>query len=244
MFAYEVAGGRDRAVSMTESEYTPEPFPVAEKDDEADFDPQDPTLERFPSNREDILERVRTIETGLDEDVPAFDGFPASPIVRPGRKSSTDLAGDFLLISPTSHRQPNWRPDLMKHSASKDNIALDTPTSPSLQCIVEEAQADDQPELVLAKPAVAEESAPAVSPKTALAEPALALPEQPAIVVSGPESLVAPAEQPESAAPAPKRPSGIEAVQNPTWFAVFFHFVFVDFLGGVLGWAFRWRRPS
>ncbi|RDW65272.1 hypothetical protein BP5796_09964 [Coleophoma crateriformis] len=48
-------------------------------DDDIDFN--DPTLEQFPHDRRSILERVRTVETRLDEDETKFEGVPPSPVV-------------------------------------------------------------------------------------------------------------------------------------------------------------------
>ncbi|CAK7232728.1 hypothetical protein SCUCBS95973_008356 [Sporothrix curviconia] len=152
VFAYEFAGTYDMPVNTATSEASPVSQAVA--DDELDFDPADPTLERFPSNREEILSRVRTLETGLDEDVATYEGYPASPIA-------------------------SRRLDAHKHNTSRDSLVLDQSPSPSLQCIMEEAAPDDRQETALPVATVAEP----VLPQTTTANPAPVELEGPAIIV-------------------------------------------------------------
>lgn len=49
--------------------------------DEEDIDINDPTLERFPSNREEIIDTVRKLETGLEADQVLIEDAPPSPII-------------------------------------------------------------------------------------------------------------------------------------------------------------------
>lgn len=49
-------------------------------DDKEDYD--DPTLERFPSTRDEIISTVRKVETGLNADQVSVEGVPLSPVVR------------------------------------------------------------------------------------------------------------------------------------------------------------------
>lgn len=46
-----------------------------------DFD--DPTLEKFPSTKEEIISAVRKVETGLNEDHTSVSGVPPSPMFHP-----------------------------------------------------------------------------------------------------------------------------------------------------------------
>ncbi|CAK7207364.1 hypothetical protein SEUCBS139899_010174 [Sporothrix eucalyptigena] len=153
VFAYEFAGTYEAPVNPALSDHSPRSQAVA--DDDPDFDPSDPTLERFPSNRDEILSRVRTLETGLNEDVTTFEGYPASPVVSPGRKSSIgsiDATGDFFSLSPTSMRpQGGRRSDPNKRNTNRDSLVLDPSASPSpsLQCIVEETATDDRQDELL-----------------------------------------------------------------------------------------------
>lgn len=45
------------------------------------YDLNDPTLERFPSNRDEIMDTVRKMESGLGADQTSVEGVPPSPIV-------------------------------------------------------------------------------------------------------------------------------------------------------------------
>ncbi|EPE10247.1 hypothetical protein F503_05342 [Ophiostoma piceae UAMH 11346] len=163
VFAYEFAGGGfDRAQSFSGSEYSPGTYPTSGLDDgdgrtdrfNDEIDTKDPTLERFPSNREGIFQKVRTLETGLTEDIPTFDGFPASPVVSAGRKSSADINGEPFSISPATAAAhlSNWpqndgngyHQDSRKRSASKGSTVGEP--SPSLQCIMEENPLDEEDE--------------------------------------------------------------------------------------------------
>lgn len=49
--------------------------------DEESIDINDPTLERFPSNREEIIDTVRKLETGLEADQVLIEDAPPSPII-------------------------------------------------------------------------------------------------------------------------------------------------------------------
>ena len=77
LFAHECLEPPSRE-SVSHHPETPEQTPLYE---EAVIDPNDPTLEEFPSERLSILERMRTVETRLSEDQTAVDGVPPSPIV-------------------------------------------------------------------------------------------------------------------------------------------------------------------
>lgn len=67
------------------------------------IDPNDPTLERFPSNWEGIANTVRKLEGGLNEDHAEFVGQPLSPTISPlaPRRLSCDPAAD-LVASPVA----------------------------------------------------------------------------------------------------------------------------------------------
>lgn len=67
-----------------------------------DIDFNDPTLEQFPRDRRSILERVRTVETRLDEDETKFEGVPPSPVV--GANPSPDVR---QLSSPSPAMLPS-----------------------------------------------------------------------------------------------------------------------------------------
>ncbi|KAK0722733.1 hypothetical protein B0T26DRAFT_674406 [Lasiosphaeria miniovina] len=107
LFPYEYAGlyDDDEGPRADEAEVARQhegKSPKEEEDLDLDnIDVNDPTLERFPSNREEIIDTVRKIETGLSEDQPAFEAVPPSPIVTSLRPGAEDiLGGDHFLSSP------------------------------------------------------------------------------------------------------------------------------------------------
>lgn len=65
-----------------------------------DFD--DPTLEKFPSTRDEIISTVRNVTTGLNEDRTAISGVPPSPLFRSISNDSDDRES-----SPTSNKALN-----------------------------------------------------------------------------------------------------------------------------------------
>ncbi|KAB5570647.1 hypothetical protein GE09DRAFT_1218069 [Coniochaeta sp. 2T2.1] len=110
LFAHECVGmelyeGDDPIDPLDEEQHSPEyeedrrPSTVYDADE--DIDLNDPTLEKFPSNREEIIDTVRKLEGGLNEDRSDVDGLiPLSPVVGPSGPQNHDLVGDFLVSSP------------------------------------------------------------------------------------------------------------------------------------------------
>ncbi|KAK0630599.1 hypothetical protein B0T17DRAFT_488716 [Bombardia bombarda] len=104
LFAHECIGMYD----VEEAPPTDEHEPVEEhrgseagkKPDMDNIDINDPTLEQFPFKREDIIDTVRKLETGLNEDRVAFEGAPISPVVGSVRRGNEDITGDSFLASP------------------------------------------------------------------------------------------------------------------------------------------------
>lgn len=83
-------------------EYEDDRRPSTVYDDDEDIDLNDPTLVRFPSNRDEIIDTVRKLEGGLNEDHADVEGLiPASPIVGPSGAQNHDLTGDFFVSSPS-----------------------------------------------------------------------------------------------------------------------------------------------
>ncbi len=112
LFAHECPGlyESDGEVDQAESDGSLHVDHVRDFDD-GPIDLNDPTLERFPSSREDIIDAVRKLETGLEADEASFDGAPRSPVVNTARRGSEDITGDFWLaphgasLSPTQQRK-------------------------------------------------------------------------------------------------------------------------------------------
>lgn len=83
------------------AEYEGDRRPSTVYDDEDDIDLNDPTLVKFPSNRDEIIDTVRKLEGGLNEDHSDVEGLvPASPIVGPSGAQNHDLMGDIIVSSP------------------------------------------------------------------------------------------------------------------------------------------------
>ncbi|OAA58577.1 hypothetical protein SPI_06650 [Niveomyces insectorum RCEF 264] len=211
MFAYECADGRGSGSrSLTDAEREPaELYSASDRGSEEDFDPDDPSLERFPSNREEIFSRVRTLSTGLNPDPASFDGVPPSPVVTPGRKSSVHLGGDALSISPTtplsSCLQPGQRSDPQRRSASKDSQGSDVTLDP----IVEENTADDRLAATSQTGAQNRALTPQISPKTATHDfNPDAMPgthDTPSVIVHEAEASAAPKTSPNTSPDSPQR---------------------------------------
>ncbi|KAK2021985.1 hypothetical protein LX32DRAFT_711325 [Colletotrichum zoysiae] len=62
------------------------------------YDLNDPTLERWPSNRSGIIDAVRKVETGLNEDQTSFHGAPLSPVIG-SRKAGLDQYYEEAVLS-------------------------------------------------------------------------------------------------------------------------------------------------
>ena len=150
MFAYECVGVYQNETVPHEDLHAPEHDRSGGVDyDLDDFDLKDPTLERFPSNRDEILETVRRIETGLDEDRPYFEGVPPSPVVGPGL-SLHDFGVDQLSSSPSvSPVMPRAVKRLEIPRVPQGSESPERSQSiVSLHSIVEESGADEEEDLL------------------------------------------------------------------------------------------------
>lgn len=116
-----------------------------------DFD--DPTLERFPSDREEIIDTVRHLSTGLPVDDVAFDAERQSPVVNPARRGTEVITGDFSLSPPRPKSGPSSRRSSRK--SPRGSIGSHKTTS-SLHSISENEEQDEEDleEEVSPRPAV------------------------------------------------------------------------------------------
>ncbi|KAK4123742.1 hypothetical protein N657DRAFT_680884 [Parathielavia appendiculata] len=104
---------------------------LVEDIDPDQIDLNDPTLERFPSARDDIMQAVRKLETGLPADQASFEGNPRSPVVNPARRGTEDITGDFHLSAPqtpassrrSSKRSPRGSVSSIHATASLHSIS-------------------------------------------------------------------------------------------------------------------------
>ncbi|RSL44545.1 hypothetical protein CEP51_016207 [Fusarium floridanum] len=126
LFAHECLGAYDFGEGDSDHEAVPSASDSPEqpskhklkKDDMADIDINDPTLEKFPSDRGSILDALRTIQTHLGEDHTHLDDIPSSPRVVSSRRTSLDSADELSLspapLSPTTTRRRESR---LSHSS-------------------------------------------------------------------------------------------------------------------------------
>lgn len=123
LFAHECIGmyddgddAEDREADERDFQHEAETHDQSEADND-NVDLNDPTLERFPSDRDEIIDAVRKLETGLEEDQPSFECVPLSPVFPTARRGSEDPVADLLLtpipVSPIIPRI-NKRLDLSR----------------------------------------------------------------------------------------------------------------------------------
>lgn len=136
------------------NEYEEDRRPSTVYDDDEEIDLNDPTLERFPSNREEIIDTVRKLEGGLNEDHADVEGLvPLSPVVGPSGPQNHDLVGDFLVSSPAVSSPIVTRGSgsgsrlLSLPRASFGSINSDRASALSLDSISEAEEARDEAEL-------------------------------------------------------------------------------------------------
>lgn len=65
--------------------------------DEENIDINDPTLERFPSNRDEIIDTVRKLETGLEEDQVIIEDAPSPIIGSSNSRRESEVSHDAAL---------------------------------------------------------------------------------------------------------------------------------------------------
>jgi len=80
------------------------------------YDLNDPTLERWPSNRSGIIDAVRKVETGLNEDQTSFHGAPLSPVIGSRKAGLDQYYEEAVLSSGPSSPSSNKRLELPRKS--------------------------------------------------------------------------------------------------------------------------------
>ncbi|GAB1320563.1 hypothetical protein MFIFM68171_10773 [Madurella fahalii] len=123
LFAHECVGlyesDEEAGPANNETEdYVGGPEPKEDIDPDK-LDLNDPTLERFPSRRDDIIDTMRKLETGLQVDQ-SFEATSPSPVFNPSRRGTEDITGDFALTA-ASPPSP---------AAQRSSKNLDVPRSP------------------------------------------------------------------------------------------------------------------
>ncbi|KAB8291544.1 hypothetical protein EYC80_006345 [Monilinia laxa] len=98
-----------------------------------EFDPNDPSLEPFPSDFNQILEHVRRLENRLSEDQTDFEGSPLSPVATNGSHHAE--AADFPIpsIQPLEHESsPSLLPIAEENAEGEPESEL-TALPPSIE---------------------------------------------------------------------------------------------------------------
>ncbi|OLN93895.1 hypothetical protein CCHL11_03402 [Colletotrichum chlorophyti] len=102
LFTHEALGPYEPAGSGDEDDAPKELDRHGTVDYDVDkYDLNDPSLERWPSAREGIIDAVRKVETGRNEDQTLFHGAPLSPVVG-SRRVSQDMYEEAVLSSGPS----------------------------------------------------------------------------------------------------------------------------------------------
>ncbi|KAF6828607.1 hypothetical protein CMUS01_08513 [Colletotrichum musicola] len=107
LFSHEALGPSEPAGSDEEDDQKHEDHGTVVYD-VSKYDLNDPSLERLPSNRDGIMDAVRKVETGRNEDQTHFHGTPMSPLVG-SRKASLDPYEEAVVSpgpsSPGHHKK-------------------------------------------------------------------------------------------------------------------------------------------
>lgn len=134
MFAYELVGEIDSGQEPVPEGEEHEHEPTAEFENAEDVDLNDPTIERFPKDREGILSKIKTSQSSLSPDETRFEGVSLSPVVGP---SGSPLFGRGISESPIS---PMHRASAEVHDVERE------PTPPPLDAIREDEEEPDTKE--------------------------------------------------------------------------------------------------
>ncbi|TDZ39753.1 hypothetical protein CTRI78_v010465 [Colletotrichum trifolii] len=139
LFSHEALGSYEPEASDEEDEAARTSNHGTVDYDVDKYDLNDPTLERLPSSRDAIMDAVRKVETGRNEDQTHFHGAPLSPIVG-ARKSSLDPYYEEAVVSP-GPASPNSFKKLELPRRSHGSMASDR-SHVSLGSIAEEENKD------------------------------------------------------------------------------------------------------
>lgn len=99
----EIPGADDQAEILSQILSSGRPY----EGDKEDYN--DPTLEKFPSTRDEIISAVRKVETGLNADQVSVESVPLSPVVNAKGSPTAEARSEPRLsdTSPSSYGQQN-----------------------------------------------------------------------------------------------------------------------------------------
>lgn len=106
LFAHECAGlyEDDEIPGAEETDFSNKTNGRFRTQNNEDFD--DPTLEKFPSTRDEIISTVRNVETGLNEDRTSVYGVPPSPLFRAEDRDSSPTSNKNLDVPVSPGQKP------------------------------------------------------------------------------------------------------------------------------------------
>ncbi|TID01945.1 hypothetical protein CH35J_004279 [Colletotrichum higginsianum] len=117
LFAHEALGPYEPSASDDEDDDSKRIDHHGTVDYDVDkYDLNDPTLERWPSNRNGIIDAVRKVETGRNEDQTFFHGAPVSPVIGSRRVSLDHYYEEAVLSSGPSSPGSTKRLELPRKS--------------------------------------------------------------------------------------------------------------------------------
>lgn len=129
LFAHECLGAYDFEDEESEEEACPGVPPKSDVNLKSDdhspvnVDLNDPTIEKFPSDRTSILDALRTIQTHLDEDKLHLDDTQSSPQAVSSNRPNIDTA-DEMSLSPNSTRTREHRLSHSSFGRSRSVVSL------------------------------------------------------------------------------------------------------------------------
>ncbi|KAI7787941.1 hypothetical protein LA080_013246 [Diaporthe eres] len=143
LFAHECAGlyEDDEIPGVPEDEQRAE-IVNGNTHDQAKEDFEDPTLERFPSSKTEILATVRKVETGLNANQTLHEGVPPSPVFRSRTRSTGDDQGEQQSpeLSPVSSKESQHLP--LPLAQPQESLSERSLSAASLGSIAEDDEAD------------------------------------------------------------------------------------------------------
>ncbi|KAF7563827.1 hypothetical protein G7046_g330 [Stylonectria norvegica] len=147
LFAHECFGAYelpddDSDLDIYEKESPRQVMRPKSKDlDVTNVDINDPTLEKFPSDRTSILDALRTIQTHLGEDHTQLRDIPLSPrVVASSAESIDENALSTSPLSSTSSRRRDSRPSHSSFGRSRSAVSLGSIQEDSIESIEEESK--------------------------------------------------------------------------------------------------------
>lgn len=143
LFAHECAGLYEDDEIPGAEDVEGQPEVLNGDDNNVDDDFGDPTLERFPSTRDEIITTVKKVESGLNVDQTAFEGGPPSPVIRSRNPSIADVLGESQSSEDSQKSARGTRRLSLPRPGSRGSISERSASVVSLGSIAEGAEGDE-----------------------------------------------------------------------------------------------------